>query len=97
MNKVRKLGRALVWVLLGLFLVSMVWTVLKLGLVIFLLAFDTGQRGRASIAGADPETFGRLIGNITGQCIALLVIGFLWLKVLRWLRRPVVVPLNQRS
>src|SRR5437879_6377048 len=88
MNKVKTLGRAFIWVLLALVLIGMVGTVTQLGREVVLLLIDTwrGSHGTGSLAVADPETSGRLVGAVLGQIVVLLVFGWISFKVFRWLR-----------
>ena len=90
MNKIKKLGRASIWVLLGFVLFAIVVTAVKFGFGLILLVIVLWQ-GRGSLAAADPEGSGRIIGYLVGELLALLTMAFIWLKALRWLlgaRRP---------
>lgn len=93
MNKIKKLGRASIWVLLGFVLFAIVVTAVKFGFGLILLVIVLWQ-GRGSLAAADPEGSGRIIGYLVGELLALLTMAFIWLKALRWLRCPASLRLS---
>ena len=83
MNTVKRLGRACVWVVLGVVLFGLVAT--TAGVV------DSGSKAiwvawHSNVPATDPGAWGRVIGNIVGQLVILLFVAFLWFKLLRWLR-----------